>query len=79
MKRILFLLNLIAFIASILWMIIQPGYEPLISSVLTLSGLITFYFVNRKKDQRNITMKQKSGNRSKQYQSAGDMIINKHE
>lgn len=77
MRKILLIINIAAFIASLAWLIYKPDYEPLISSLLTLGGLISFALIKPKDEKGNILMKQKAGKNSTQYQSGGDMTINR--
>lgn len=77
MRKTLLILNISAFIASVLWLIFNPDFEPLISTLLTLGGLIGFVLIKPKKSEGKVVMKQKGGKKSKQYQSAGDMTIKK--
>jgi hypothetical protein len=75
MRQILLIINIGAFIASVAWLIFKPDYEPLISSLLTLGGLITFALVKPKEKKGKLVMKQKAGKNSQQYQSGGNMTI----
>jgi|GEM_PF-2242107 len=78
MRKTLFIINIAAFVTSIAWLIYNPDYEPLISSLLTFGGVISFIFTipKNKKDKRvKLIMSQKAGNNSKQYQSGGNMTI----
>jgi hypothetical protein len=77
MRKILLISNISAFISSVLWLIFKPDFEPLITTLLTLCGLIGFVFIKPKKSKEKIVMKQKAGKKSRQYQSAGDMTIKK--
>lgn len=76
MRKILLILNVCAFIASLIWLCKNRDFEPLISSLLTLAGLIGFTVTKPKKEMGKIGMKQKAGKKSRQYQSGGDMTIN---
>lgn len=76
MRQILLIINIAAFIASIAWLIYKPDYEPLISCLLTLGGLISFLIIKPKDKKGKIVMRQKAGKNSTQYQSGGNMTIN---
>lgn len=76
MRKILLILNICAFIASLIWLYKIRDFEPLISSILTLAGLIGFAVTMPKKKSDKIVMKQKAGKKSRQYQSGGNMTIN---
>jgi hypothetical protein len=77
MRKILLILNICAFIASIIWLYNNQDFEQLISSILTLAGLIGFVVTKPKNEtDKKVIMKQKAGNNSRQYQSGGNMTIN---
>lgn len=76
MRNILLIINIAAFIASLVWLILNPDYEPLISSLLTLGGVISFALIKSKNKREKLVMKQTAGKKSNQYQSGGDMTIN---
>lgn len=76
MRHILLIINIAAFIASIAWLIYKPDYEPLISFLLTLGGLISFALIKPEDKKGKIVMSQKADKNSTQYQSGGNMKIN---
>lgn len=76
MRTILLILNICAFLASLIWLYKVRDLEPLISSILTLAGLIGFIMTKPKNKTDKTTLKQKAGKNSTQYQSGGDMTIN---
>lgn len=76
MRKTLLIINIAAFIASIAWLVFKPDYEPLISSLLTFGGLISFALIKPNDKKEKLVMKQKAGKKSKQYQSGGNMTIN---
>jgi len=76
MRKTLLILNICAYIASLIWLYKIRDFEPLISSILTLAGLIGFVVTKPNKEKDKIVMKQKAGKKSRQYQSGGDMTIN---
>ena len=76
MRKILLILNVLAFVASLVWLYEVQNFESLISSILTFGGLIGFKVTKSKKDKNKISMKQKAEKKSTQYQSGGDMTIN---
>jgi hypothetical protein len=63
-----------------MWLIYDPGFEPLISSITTLVVLLGLLFIKSKSSEKTpnkIYMNQKAGKKAKQYQSYRDMTINK--
>lgn len=63
-----------AFVASLIWLITKPDWEPLVSTLLLLAALIG-QFISRNKN-KEIKMTQKGGKKSKNYQAGGDININ---
>lgn len=71
-KAILIILNIIAFLASAIWLYIDQTLEPLIST-LTLAGTLLVLFFNTDENQNKTKMKQKGGKNSTNYQAGGDI------
>lgn len=57
------LLALIALVASVVWFLVEPGYEPGIAAVTSLSTLIGIWISERKSE---------SHRKSSQVQTVGD-------
>lgn len=78
MKKIIFILNLVAVLGFFFWYINEPGWEPAIGTIVALTTFVSQFFLNS--EIRRITrvkkMNQKAGNNSNQYQSGGTMTIN---
>ena len=67
-------MNILAFVASLIWLITKPDWEPLVSTLLLLAALIgQFISRNMKKETK---MTQKGGKKSKNYQAGGEININ---
>jgi hypothetical protein len=80
MKLTLLILNILALIASIIWLVLKPDWEPLVTTIGCIGGLIAQYFTNSDNNSKdNVKMTQKSGKNSKNYQSYGDITINKND
>lgn len=75
-SKIILILNVLALVAALIWLYTKPEWEPLVTSLGLMAGLITQLFTKGKKDSNTIIMKQRSGNNSKNYQSKGDININ---
>ena len=74
-RWILWLVDIMALLLSLLWLLFEPGFEPLLSFILCIGGLITLLLTKSKKNS-SVVMKQKAGDNSKQYQSNRDININ---
>lgn len=48
MKKLAFIIETIALIASIVWYYFQPGYEPIITALIIIASLIGTYFIKDK-------------------------------
>lgn len=77
---ILFFVDLVAFIVSVVWCINTQEYASVVSVVGTfaaLLGLIRHIFIKKQATGKQVVKKiQKAGKNSKQYMSDGDMTIN---
>ncbi|SOE22260.1 hypothetical protein SAMN06298216_2707 [Spirosomataceae bacterium TFI 002] len=76
-KKTLILLNIVALIAALIWLFVSPDWEPLVTSLGLISSLIVL--VQKKSENGNIQMTQKGGKGSVNYQSSGDININKND
>ena len=79
-KKAILLLNIIGLIITLIWLYHDRSWEPLASSILLIATLIPQFFyktVTEESSQNNITMKQKGGKNSNNFQSAGNIIVNK--
>jgi|GEM_PF-1347471 len=76
-KKILIVLNIAGLLASLVWLYNQRELEPLITSIGLVATLIAQLYAENNNNSDNVTMKQKGGKGSKNYQSKGDIIINK--
>lgn len=70
-KKTLIILNIVALIASLIWLMTDRSLEPLISTIGLIASLITLLYNSDKSS--GISMKQKGGEKSTNYQ-AGDTI-----
>ncbi|MBF0760196.1 hypothetical protein IR148_03955 [Dysgonomonas mossii] len=78
MKKFIFILNIIVVVGFLLWFINEPGWEPAIGFIAAIVGLISQFIFNDEIRRTVIQIKemsQKAGNKSTQYQSAGNMTI----
>lgn len=78
LKKILWIVDILAFISSLIWFINKPYWDSLVSVFITSAGLIALFFVKTSKDNKKINMSQDAGENSTQYQANGDITINNH-
>jgi len=76
MKIGLIVINIACLIGSLIWLIVDKSWEPLIAFLGFIGSFITLIYSN-KNSKRDINMKQKGGKKSNNYQSSGDITINK--
>jgi hypothetical protein len=72
-KTILIFLNIVAFLASVIWLYIDRTLEPLIST-LSLAGTLLVLIFNTDNDSK-IKMRQKGGKNSTNYQAGGNINL----
>ncbi|MDT0690638.1 hypothetical protein RM549_12635 [Salegentibacter sp. F188] len=75
MKKILIILNTAGLVGTLIWLMQEKSWEPLVTSFGLIGSLIVLIYSNSD-SQSSVKMKQKGGKKSKNYQSAGDMTIN---
>jgi len=73
---ILILINSIALIGTILWLINDRGWEPLVTSLTLSATLIGLLFTRNKRKDKSGVMKQKVKNNSIGIQAGRDININ---
>lgn len=74
MKKTLLILNIVALIASLVWLMKEQSLEPLITSIGLIATLITLIYSNNK--DTSITMQQKGGKKSTNYQAGESINVN---
>ena len=74
LKSALKFLFLIALIISVFWYISNPGYEPLLAAVVSLSALLSNLYFGRKKSHDK-GQNQTVGDNSSAIQAGGDVNI----
>jgi len=78
MKKLLLILNLLGLLGSIIWLITDVSWEPLVTSIGLLASLTAQLYNNRNSDSK-VIMTQKGGKNSKNYQSKGDINIHNND
>jgi hypothetical protein len=76
MKIILIILNIAGLLGALIWLMLEPTWEPLVTSIGLVGALIAQISANKTSGDNTI-MKQKGGKNSKNYQSKGDINIHK--
>lgn len=74
-KTIIIILTIAGLIGSLLWLMTDHSWEPLVTSIGLVAALIAEIFGGGDSDKKNISMKQKGGKGSTNYQSGGDINI----
>ncbi len=69
------LLNVLALAGSLVWLYFDQTWEPMITALGLLGGLITQIYIGKQKP--DIAMTQRGGKNSKNYQAKGDITINR--
>ncbi|TCN59400.1 hypothetical protein D0809_05770 [Flavobacterium circumlabens] len=72
-KTIIILLNILAFLTSVIWLYMDQTLEPLIST-LSLTGTLLVLFFNNDNDSKT-KMRQKGGKNSTNYQAGGNINL----
>lgn len=76
LRNTLLTVNTIALVASILWIIKNPDYEPVISTLVLVATLIGLWITDTT-EEKALKQKQKGGKNSKNYQAGRDINIQK--
>ncbi|WP_262250400.1 hypothetical protein, partial [Parapedobacter soli] len=74
-KNVIIILNIAGLIGSLIWLMVDKGWEPLVTSIGLIGALIAQIYIS---GGTGVSMKQKGGKGSKNYQSGGDININSH-
>lgn len=75
-KKILIVLNIAGLLASLVWLYNQRELEPLITAIGLIGTLLAQLYGESNNNSDNISMNQKGGKGSTNYQSKGDININ---
>ncbi len=77
-KKILIILNIVGLLGSLVWLFRAPDWEPLVTSIGLIASLITLIYTDSD-GPSSPNMKQKGGDNSRNYQSSGNITINKND
>lgn len=73
MKVALLILNIIALIASLIWLMTNQSLEPLITAIGLIASLITIIYSSNKDSTNRLI--QKGGRKSTNYQAGGNINV----
>ena len=71
----LVIFNILGVIGAFIWLMTDPSWEPIITTIGLIGSLTALLYSNNNNDS-GITMKQKGGKQSTNYQSGRDININ---
>lgn len=77
MKKTLIILNIAGLIGTLIWLMSESGWEPLITSIGLVGTLIAQLANNKSGD--SVKMSQKGGKNSTNYQAKGDIKISNND
>lgn len=69
-NKIIIILNILALLASLIWLMFEKTLEPFISTIGLISTLISLLYSN---NNNKPNMSQKGGKNSNNYQAGGDI------
>ena len=75
-KSTLIILNIAGLIGTLIWLMVTPSWEPLVTT-LGLAGALIAQLKYENDGKGDINMKQKGGQNSTNYQAGGDIKITK--
>lgn len=70
------ILSSIALIVSLGWLYYEPDFEPLFTSVVSLSALVSSFMLGKKVKDENVKQVQNVSDNSSGIQAGGDVTIN---
>jgi uncharacterized membrane protein len=72
LRKILLIVNTLALVASILWAISNPDYEPIISCLVLCATMVGLFITDNPK-KKSLIQRQSSGNDSVNIQAGRDI------
>lgn len=75
-KTVLIIINILAIIGTLIWLKVEQTWEPLVAVITGIGTLLALLFADTE-TKSPVTMKQKGGKNSTNYQAGGDININK--
>lgn len=76
MQLFIKILSSIALIVSLGWLYYEPDFEPLFTSVVSLSALVSSFMLGKKVKDENVKQVQNVSDNSSGIQAGGDVAIN---
>lgn len=76
MKKTLIILNIAGLLGALIWLFKAPDWEPLVTSIGLIGSLIALLYSSNSVTKK-IIMTQRGGKKSTNYQTKGNITINK--
>lgn len=78
MKITIRILTFVAFLISLIWFYKEGGFEPIVTSIASLSALIGTFILQGESSSCHVEQKQNIGDNSNGIQVGGSININKN-
>jgi hypothetical protein len=75
-KPILIILNILGLVGTLIWLLVEQSWEPLVAVITGIGTLIALLYSGQD-SSGGAKMKQTGGKNSTNYQAGGNMTINK--
>jgi hypothetical protein len=75
-RNIIIILNIVGLLGTLIWLMVDPGWEALVAIIGSIIGLIAQLYSGSNENGDKTIMQQKGGKGSTNYQSKGDININ---
>ena len=75
MQLIIKVLSYLALIVSLSWLFFEPSFEPLLTSIISLSTLISSYIFGNKNNEESVNQVQQVSSNSTGIQANGNVTI----
>ncbi len=76
MQLIIKVLSALALVVSLCWLFFEPSFEPLLTSVVSLSALISSFVFGNSKNEQSGSLNQQVSSNSSGIQAGGNVTIN---
>jgi hypothetical protein len=73
-KKVLIILNILGLVGSVIWVVTQPGWEPVVG-IFALIGTLIVQLFNTSDGVNSFKLTQKGGKGSTNYQSTGNITV----
>lgn len=76
MQLVIKVLSILALLVSLCWLYVEPSFEPLLTSIVSLSALISSFVFGNSKTEQVGSQNQKVTSNSSGIQAGGNVTIN---